>query len=330
MNAKITLRTNGENNSRLSLWLNKLPQYRLPLNTEVAQRVHDELTDPNATAERLSNVIQQEPALCLSLFLCGQRQLQQRQGDIQSMVHLLGLLGLKQIETAVKVANKQHHSSEGQRELFAASLFAAQLAEALLPLKHGARGSHFHLPSLLFNAPLWLMWAGAPKLMQRGQQLISKKQYPLKRVCKQALGFPLSALLKQTHRFLALPDLTLKALAIDPQQQLTLWATIARLDQATLKPWLERNRAAKRLFQARETGIYLINQYTLALYLDRHGKHKKRWSRLLCRHLGLEQAALDQHILRLARSTPMPQHLKGIYAPLYRVRGLHCEQSTAV
>ena len=313
------------NNSRLMLWLSKLPKHVLALDSDVVDNIISELNNPNVDSEKLAFHIRQDPILCLKLYLKGARQLKERQGNIQGLIHLLGLLGQEKIKTVIDDAPKVCNISNGQRELLSASLFSAHLASQLLPEKHGTKGERFFLPTLLFNSPIWLMWTAAPKLMQQGQHLASQKKQPLDALCKKTLGFSLDELLSQTQVFLPLPDLSLKALALNVKNNARLWATIQRLPMEQLPGFFEKNTAAKRLFCDAGTGIYLINQYVLALYLDWHGKHIKRWTLLLCRHLMIETDELAQSVADIASTITLPAYLGGSFAPLYRFRGLHKE-----
>lgn len=309
--------------SRLDLWLSKLPKQSMALNATVARAVKQALLDPDCTAETLAQRIQQDPVLCLKLYLYAQNRLQDRQGDIQGLVHLIGLLGFDNIEQIVNKAAKLKQAHRGQREWFAISLFAAYLASHLLPEKHGTRGERFFLPSLFVHAPLWLMWSAAPKLVNYGQTMASQKHKPLKPLCRQHLGFLLPELLQQTSNFWALPDITLKTLALDPSTDLKFWASIKRQSTENLPVWLEQHKAAKQRFYAVETGLYLINQYATAIYLDYQGKHCQRWATLLSRHLNISAEQLDELVSDSATQMPLPSYMKGDMAPLYRYRGLH-------
>ena len=120
MNAKLPLKLKTDSpqddpsSSRLLLWLDKLPKYSLSLIESVVKKVRYEFGDPNTDSERLANIIEHEPALCLKLFLRAHRQLRQREGDVQGIVHLLGLLGWDQVETVLKKAKTHQGISDGQ------------------------------------------------------------------------------------------------------------------------------------------------------------------------------------------------------------------------
>ncbi len=315
--------------SRLNLWLSKLPNHVMPLNMDLAQQVVNEIYHEDSTSESLATLIQQDPALCLKLYLKASRQLKDRDGNIQGLIHLIGLLGTEQIKHVIRDAPKKQAPSDGQKELLSASLFAAVLAYRLLPKKHGTRAERFFLPALLFNAPLWLMWSAAPKLMNHGQQLASKKQKPLKPLCEETLGFSLQALLEKTQLFLPLPDLTLKALAIDYQKNIDIWKKARHLSHENLKEWTQANNHAKKILYSPEVGISMINHYVLAIYLDWNGKHIIRWSKLLANHLGITEDDLHKMVVTIANELHSPKnalherYTSGRFSPLYRYRQLH-------
>ena len=312
------------NGSRLMLWLSKLPKYTLPLNEQLARKVSIELNNPDSTSEKLAKLVQQDPVLCLKLYLKGNRQLKEREGgSIQGLVHLIGLIGLDTISTSIQQAKKQKLPCNGQRELFSASVFSAHLANQLLPPKLGTRGERFFLPALLFNAPLWLMWSAAPKLMQYGQIQASQKKHALEALCKKNLGFSLHALLEQTQVFLPLPTTTLKALQIDFHHDIKFWAKVSRMPNEELTLWLETDKTAKHYFYSAEMGLYLINHFVLAIFLDWDGKHIQRWTNILSKYLTIDGDELNAKVAEAATHITLPAYLSGQYSPLYRFRGLH-------
>lgn len=317
-------------NPRLSMWLSKLPNYVLPLNGTMARRVISEINDDNSTAEKLALIIRQDPTLCLKLYLKAKRQLKDKDGNIQGLVHLIGLLGFDQIKQVVRSAPKQKDPSPGQQELLSASLFAADLATRLLPEKHGTRGERFHLPALFFNAPLWLMWAAAPKLMDHGQTRASKHKQKLKPLCEKTLGFSLHSLLEQTQAFLALPKLSLDSLAVDYSKDIEFWLRVRRSTFKDIKSEIKDNKNAKKILYSAEAGINIINHLVLAIYLDWHGKHIQRWTRLLSNHLSLPEDDVKDIIMEVATQLHSPADddagdslLSGRFSPLYRYRQLH-------
>lgn len=309
--------------SRLLLWLNKLPKHKLPFNPSVAQAIKVEINDLESTSERLAGFIKQDPSLCLSLYQHTQAKVEAKEGDIQSLVHMIGLMGLRHIEKTLSPAPKPLQMAQGQQALYAASLFAAQLAKQLMPLKHGTVGERFFLPTLFFNAPLWLMWQAAPKVMSAIQNDMSAQAIPQRLVYRSRLGFQLHHLLKRSSQFLQLPKSTHQALSVDMSTDLSLWATIIRLPENKLRQWFEKNKAAKHVFYSSQTGIYLINQYVLALYFDLLGKHTQRFERLLCRHLYTTADELRDMVSKTAIGIKLPQVFDEEVLPHFRVRGLH-------
>ncbi|MBX2810096.1 MAG: HDOD domain-containing protein, partial [Cellvibrionaceae bacterium] len=309
--------------SRLHLWLHKLPQHKLPINAVLARAIKTEINNIDSTSERLAALIQQDPPLTLALFNTAQQRMQAKEGDIQSLAHLISLLGIDQLETLITPIPKALSLPRGQRELFAASLFAAELTKTLLPTKHGTVGERFYLPSLLYQAPLWLMWQTAPKLIGYIQIAASEKQKPLNALCQQKIGFTLPVLFKKVNNYIALPPLTLKALAIDLNEDLKLWATIKQLSPSSASAWFNKHKSEKHRFFAPEMGVYLIHQYVLAVYFDWQGRHIQRWQDLLGLHLGLDQDELQTLVRESAGDLILPKHLSGSLAPRYRLNGLH-------
>lgn len=312
----------GNSRSRLQLWLKKLPQHKIETNSTIARLIRQEILDMESTSERLASLIQQDPPLALKLLQEAQERMTSREGDIQGLVHLISLLGVNHVSRCL--STQPTPLSRPVKTLIAASLFSAHLAKQLMPLKHGTVGERFFLPSLLFNAPLWLIWQAAPKLMQYIETQAQNGQ-PLKALCEDKLGFPLSDLLQQSPKLLTLPNLTEKALAIDLAPNLRLWASLLRLPLPQVQFWLDKQKAAKRTFYSMETGIYLINQYVLSIYYDKQTKHVQRWQTLLSRHLNIQVADIRSIADETAAGIDVPKYLSGSLAPHHRMQGLHKE-----
>jgi hypothetical protein len=226
----------------------------------------------------------------------------------------------------VNNAKKRTQHQAGFQEILSASLFAAHLASSLLNKKHNATSDRFFLPTLFFNSPLWLMWVAAPNTMSQGQELASRKQQSYVALSAKKLGFRLPDLLAKAHSFIHLPELTLQALAINPTKNIHFWAKARRLNEDKLTLWFEQDKPSRLLFYSPEMGIYLLNQYVIAIYLDWNGKHIQRYSQLLCRHLGIDDVTLNTQVIELALSINLPSSFQGLLAPINRVRGLHREE----
>ena len=324
-NSKRQTSDSPANNSeaRLAIWLKKLPQNPLPINKVIAREVLEKLNDDSCDSPSLAQSIQKDPLLCLKLYHCTEEKLAGKEGDIQHLVHLIGLIGLDKIKHVVVSSRKMASPPDGFKEILSASLFAAQLASTLLNKKHNATSDRFFLPTLFFNSPLWLMWIAAPKTMSQGQTLASKKQQSYIALSVKKLGFRLPDLIEKSEQFVLLPKLTLDALAINPTKNVNFWAKAHHLSDGRLSQWFAQDKTARNLFYSVQSGIYLINQYVISVYLDWNGKHIQRYRRLLCRHLGIDEDELNNSVINLAISMPLPSLFQGLLAPINRVRGLH-------
>ncbi|MGS2717830.1 hypothetical protein ACVBE9_06640 [Eionea flava] len=271
----------------------------------------------------LASAIQKDPLLCLKLFHCTAQQLSDKEGDIQHLTHLIGLIGLNKIERVIKSSRTISAPPEGLKEVLSASLFAAHLASTLLNKKHNATSDRFFLPTLFFNAPLWLMWIAAPKTMSHGEVLASQKPQSYIALCVKKLGFKLPDLLERANELILLPKVSLDALAINPIKQRHFWAKAHLLPENKLTQWFANDKVARNLFYSVEAGVYLLNQYVIAIYFDWNGKYIQRCAKLLCRHLGISDEELHTAVIELALSMPLPTQFQGLLAPINRLRGLH-------
>jgi hypothetical protein len=313
--------------ARLAIWLNKLPQHPLPVDISIARQTLRLLDNEDCDCQQLARQIKQDPALCLKLFHCGDNALRGREGDIQHMAHLTSLLGFKRIENIVRECQHVSKRHDGLYEIFGASLFAAQLASELLSVRHGAANERFFIPTLLFNAPLWLMWISAPKTMAQGQHKVSREQYNFIQLGQKMLGFELPELFRKARTFVHLPKTTQKALEVYSGHSPHFWAKAHYLSPEKFEKWLKSDKQARQHLYCVEMGVYLLNQYALAVYLDWNGKSIQRYTRLLCRHLKMNEQMFNTTVLDLTMHMPLPHYLRGKLSPLQRLRGLHREET---
>lgn len=311
------------NNSHLALWLKKLPKHELPINATIANHLIDLLHDDNCDATKQAKLIKQDPILCLHLFQSAENALKQRKGNIQHLVHLLGLLGINHVEKSTKSKQQRPRFPQGLQEILAASAFSAHLSNYLLLRKHHGNTDRFYLSTLFFNVPLWLMWIASPKAINQGQQLASRKKQSHLLLCQQKLGFRLNDLFSQIDNITHLPDATLKALNINPKKRISDWAKFHYYTPAKLADWFAEDREAYRYFNSIEMGIYLLNQYVLAIYLDWTEKHIQRYSRLLCHYLRIEHGHLQSMTQQAAKEVKWEDNFTGLLAPKNRLKSLH-------
>jgi hypothetical protein len=317
--------TSQTSDARLAIWRKKLPKNPLPINQSTASKLANLLNDENCDSEQLAQQIKQDPILCLKLFHCTEMALKERDGDIQHLIHLIGLIGFNKVEHVINVSKRSKKHPQGLQEVLSASLFAAHLSSTLLTKKHSGHHDRLFLPTLFFNSPLWLMWIAAPKTMEQGQRLASQEQQSYIDLSVKKLGFHLPDLLSHADDFIHLPNVTLKALAINPQDDIHFWAKVHRLRDTKLSHWFNQDKPSRHFFYSLEMGIYLLNQYVMAVYLDWNGKHIQRYTELLCRHLRIEAVELHQRVMATAIDVKLPNPFKGALAPINRINGVHRE-----
>jgi len=309
--------------ARLATWLKTLPQHTLPIDAHVAKQLLQLLKQDDCNVIKLATLVKHDPILCLQLFHDTERVLQDRGGDIQHIAHLLSLIGLNKLEQTIKRSKCSHTQPDGLKELLSASQFTAYLSNTLLARKHGASNERFFLPCLFFNTPLWMMWVAAPKTAAHSQQLASQQPHAYLDTYQRSLGFSLDRLLKKAHTFVQLPASTYKALAMTPQDNLHFWAKVLTYNTDRFRQWMSSDKAAKHYFNSVEMGIYLMNQYTIAVYFDQHGKHRQRFHTLLCRYLNKEAGELHTEIIEQANNIELATDTKEHLTPLYRLQQWH-------
>ncbi len=321
-----TAKKDSASDARLEIWLKKLPKNPLPINLTIANQISRLLLENDCDSTKLAKLIRQDPILCLKLFSFTENVLKEREGEIQHIVHMIGLIGLNKIEHIINNSRKYHNQrlNEGFHEILSASFFASHISPLILKRYEGNH-DRFFLPTLFFNSPLWFMWIAAPKTMEHSQRLASRKQQSYVALSVKKLGFKLPDLLSQAHKFVHLPDTTHKALAINPTKDKHFWAKVHRLSDEKLKQWFTHDKQAREHFHSIEMGIYLVNQYAIAVYLDWNGKYIQRYQDLLSRYLHIEKEEFQQLVFALTENIDCPIQYKKTLSPLYRLKGLHKE-----
>ncbi len=313
------------NNAHLTAWMRELENRPRSLNPHISNEVAHLLHEDDCTSDKLAKLIKQDPVLCLQLFEYAEQMLKGREGEVQHIVHLVSLIGLNAVEHQVRESSKNPalNKQAGFQEIIAASIFAAHISASLLTDRHHANSERFFMSALLFNAPFWLMWGTSPKIMSRCQVLASRLQQRYPALSIKKLGFSIPDLLSQSGSFIHLPVMTQKALMINPQKNIHLWAKALRYDDRALAQWFREDKTSRMFFNSVEMGIYLINQYVLAIYFDFNGKHIRRYSQLLGLHLRIDTDQLKEQCLNLASSVSLPNSIPQSATPLYRMRQLH-------
>lgn len=326
---KQNVSTPSTSNPHLAKWVKELAKSTRTLNPVIAQNILHLLHDDDCDSNKLAQLIKQDPVLSLQLFTCAETMLKSREGEVQHIVHLISLIGLNAIEKTILRHNKKSALTNMSEfnELLSASLFAAHIASDLLTTRHNASSDRFFMPALLFNAPLLAMWMTSPKRVQETQKSALQTPHHLPSICRKKLGFTVNELYSAADSFLLLPTLSQKALAIPSQQDNHFWAKALRCEHQSLARWFKKDTAAKMHFYSLEMGIYLINQYVLAIYLDKSDKYIRRYSKLLSHYLQIDEHDLKTQCMDLALTIELPKTIKTAETPIYRLREQHKEGS---
>lgn len=152
---------------RLEAWANYLEPRSLPVRVSVQARLRRLLNNDNTTLQQLTQLVRQDPVLCLHVTRLAQQKHRAKGSTVTGIEHAVGSLGLEPLEQLCRQLEtlKVNPTSVQQKMYFRAiadsqhaSLQAAELCRQRgLPFVEEVR-----LAALLYGFVHWMLWLHAP------------------------------------------------------------------------------------------------------------------------------------------------------------------------
>lgn len=300
----------------LEAWLKQLDGVRLPVAASQQELVRRNLVDSRRSLRDISDVVQNSPAIALTLMRAANRSSSGFSEPAESLEMALNRLGLKRAEAIVMqmpaVADEDMPPALAQLQLI--SLHAAQQASGLFAARLARLWQEIHWSSLLFLAPLWPLVYARPELLGIWEQRVLAKGEPAARVERELLGVSLIQLglalaqhwrlpewIAQGYRLLAEDRrLLVKALHIAHDNEHPLHQQQMLDDDPHLRRWLTHPG----------NSILLANGLAVSAHHNWSCPHTLRWQRLTGLYLqvplGEVQQLIHQQAAQSARQHAHP------------------------
>jgi len=295
-------------------WLKQLDGQLLPISIDSQQRVRRGLADNNSSMGEIAELIQDCPALALSVLRAANKRSSGFAEPIESLEGAISRLGLKRTEELLNLqpALPESEIPKALRQIQLISLHASQQAGGLFSARLARLWQEVHCASLLFLAPIWTLLAAHPELFEIWEQRVLLKGEAAIKVEQELLGVPLLRLCLALSEQWQLPEWISQGyrLLVNDRRLLVKALHIARNNQHPLQQQqcLDADSHLRRWLTHPGNSILLANGLALSAHYAWNGQHSLRWQRLtgLFMQLPLDglQQALHQHAVSSARQHP--------------------------
>lgn len=297
----------------IDTWLSELDGQLLPVPADHHLRVRRALADSRRSLRDIAELMQNCPALALSVMREANRQSNELSEPAESLENALNRLGLKRVEALLErqPAVPQEDISQALRQIQLISQHATQQANGLFAGRLARLWQEIHWGSLLFLAPLWSLLAARPELFAVWEQRILVNNEPALKVEREVLGVPLLKLCLAVAEHWHLPEWIVQGyrLLANDRRLLIKALHIAHINDQPLQQQqrLDADPTLRRWLTQPANSILLANCLALSAHQSWGGAHSMRWQRLAGLYLQTPLADLQQHIHQHAAQSARQQ-----------------------
>lgn len=298
----------------LTDWLKQLDSQLLPASSESLQRVRRALADSNRSVRDLAELMQNCPALALSVLREANRKSTGLNEQTESLEAAISRLGLKRTEELLErlPALPEQELPKALRQIQLISQHASQQANGLFAGRLARLWQEVHWGSLLFLAPIWTLLAAHPELFEVWEQRVLVKGEPAAKVEQELLGVPLLHLCLKLSEQWHLPEWITQGyrLLVNDRRLLVKALHIARdnLHPLHQQQYLDADSNLRRWLTQPANSILLANGIAFSAHYAWNSQHSLRWQRLtgLFMQLPLDdmQQLIHQQAASSARQNP--------------------------
>lgn len=304
----------------LEAWADHLQDKILPVRASVLARLRRLVHNDNTTLHQLSQLVRQDPVLCLHVTRLAQARHREKGSTVAGIEHAVGSLGLEAFIRLCRQLQvlKVKPASMQQKMYFRAiadsqhaSLQAAELCRQRgLPFVEEVR-----LAALLYGCVHWLLWLYAPLHKHEYQQRVLLNRVDVALAEQDILGCTAQALGAELARRWGLPELTCQALdhATSPSQE-----DLNRLHRRALKdPRLDQQalREINQLTQQRFFPVKLGNWLALTTTHSWYSKKAYRLFDILADYLSTDCDRLLAQLHSYCAEASRQFHVPGTLSP---------------
>lgn len=298
----------------LSDWLKQLDGQLLPASSDSLQRLRRALGDSNRSMRELADLMQDCPALALSVLREANRKSSGLSEQTESLEAAINRLGIKRTEDLLNrlPALPERELPQALRQIQLISQHASQQANGLFAGRLARLWQEVHWGSLLFLAPIWTLLSAHPELFEAWQQRVLVKGEAAAKVEDELLGVPLLQLCLALSEQWNLPEWITQGyrLLVNDRRLLVKALHIARDNQHPLhqQQCLDADSNLRRWLTQPANSILLANGLAISAHYAWNSPHSLRWQRLTGLFLQLPlatvQQSLHQNAVTSARNLP--------------------------
>ncbi|WP_165679839.1 HDOD domain-containing protein, partial [Metapseudomonas otitidis] len=281
-------------------WIKQLDGVRLPIPATSHERVRRAMGDSRRSLREIADMIQDSPALALSLMREANRTVTTLGGPAESLEVALTRLGLKRSE---ELLNRLPAVAENDiplplRQIQLISLHASQQANGLFAARLARLWQEIHWNSLLFLSPIWPLLALHPDLLVSWEKRVLVRGEPARRVERELLGVPLLRLCQALAEHWRLPEwITDGYRLLNAQQRMLVKALhIARDNEHPLhqQHLLDADNDLRRWLTQPANTVLLANGLAISAHNSWTCDHSLRWQRLTGLYMQLPLGDVQQ------------------------------------
>lgn len=281
-------------------WIKQLDGVRLPIPAASHERVRRALGDSRRSLRDIADMIQDSPALALSLMREANRTATALGGPAESLEVALTRLGLKRSEELLNrlPAVAEHDIPLPLRQILLISQHASQQANGLFAARLARLWQEIHWNSLLFLSPLWPLLALYPELFSAWEKRVLVRGEPARKVERDLLGVPVLRLCQALAEHWRLPEwITEGYRLLNTQQRMLVKALhIARDNEHPLhqQQLLDADTDLRRWLTQPANTVLLANGLAISAHNSWTCDHSLRWQRLTGLYMQLPLADVQQ------------------------------------
>ncbi|MGB4073804.1 HDOD domain-containing protein [Pseudomonas sp.] len=305
----------------LTDWLKQLDSQLLPASSGSLQRVRRALADSNRSMRDLAELMQDCPALALSVLREANRKSTGLNEQTESLEAAISRLGLKRTEELLErlPALPELELPKALRQILLISQHASQQANGLFAGRLARLWQEVHWGSLLFLAPIWTLLAAHPELFEVWEQRVLVKGEPAAKVEQELLGVPLLQLCLKLSEQWHLPEWITQGyrLLVSDRRLLVKALHIARDNQHPLhqQQYLDADSHLRRWLTQPANSILLANGIALSAHYAWNSQHSLRWQRLTGLFMQLPLDDVQQLIHQQAASSARQHPAADLWHP---------------
>jgi hypothetical protein len=305
----------------LDAWVRQLDDVALPVPAAHHKHVKAALNDSRRSLRDIADLIQDSPALVLSVMREANHRLTRLTEPAESLEVAINRLGLARTEVLLNrlPTLEADQIPAAFRQLLLVSQHATQQANGLFAGRLARLWQDIHLGSLLFLSPLWPMALTHPKLLDEWEMRVIHQGESSRAVEKQLFGVGLLELCIAMAELWHLPLwVTLGyRLLIKDRRQLVKAMRIARKNDDPLlqQQLMDADPHLHRWLNQPANTVLLGNGLALAAQHAWNSPHCLRWELLTSLYLQQPLDAVQQQVHQNAASSARHHAAPGIWHP---------------